>query len=612
MASFYVIRGKDNGQHFPIRGAVATIGREAINQIRLRDTEVSRSHARIIRTPSAGHEIEDAGSSNGTFVNSRRVSRKELQSGDRVQVGRTLMIYTGGPEPHSSRSQAAVELGLEHQPADLSQIRSSMGSLHVTVDELLSKRSDSRHELALETVEQSPQHPSSASEPSDLNPALEDSSAQQPSDLEIVYQVGQAISRTGDLSELLNQVLDIIFQWIKCDRACILMLDDVSGQLRPTYSRDRKLETTGGSQTRRQSISRTILDHVVATQEGVLTSNAQEDSRWENVASIANCGVHEAICVPMLGRYGLVGALYVDTQMSAGSYAERQGKCLFDEQHLKLMVAIGGQAALAIEDTQFYHAMLQSERLAAMGQTIANLSHHVKNILQGVRGGSYLVDDGLKKDNLEVVRKGWRIVERNQERISNLVMDMLSFSKEREPEFQRSDLRLLIDDVIDLMSNRATEHAVDLVWNRPAQDVAVDFDSESLHRAVLNVLTNAIDAVSQFDRIGTERGRVSVSVGLAPENNSAIIEVADNGPGIAEEDMGKIFAPFESNKGARGTGLGLPVSQKILREHGGTISVTSQIGDGTRFRLSWPAHRDRAGEFHSRTSGDDLANQATL
>ena len=108
----------------------------------------------------------------------------------------------------------------------------------------------------------------------------------------------------------------------------------------------------------------------------------------------------------MIGRYGLVGAIYVDTSMSAGLYAERQGRTIFEHQHLKLMLAIAGQAALAIEDTQFYLAMLQAERLAAMGQTIANLSHHVKNILQGVRGGSYLVDDGLKKQDLAVIGKG--------------------------------------------------------------------------------------------------------------------------------------------------------------------------------------------------------------
>ena len=98
------------------------------------------------------------------------------------------------------------------------------------------------------------------------------------------------------------------------------------------------------------------------------------------------------------------------------------------------MIAIGHQAALAVEDTTYYSAMVQSERLAAVGQTIATLSHHIKNILQGIRGGSYLVEMGLENDDMAVLRKGWDIVRRNQDKISSLVMDMLSFSKEREPD----------------------------------------------------------------------------------------------------------------------------------------------------------------------------------
>ena len=85
----------------------------------------------------------------------------------------------------------------------------------------------------------------------------------------------------------------------------------------------------------------------------------------------------------------------------------------FNEEHLKLMVAIGHQAALAVEDTSYYSAMVQAERLAAMGQTIATLSHHIKNILQGIRGGSYLIEEGLKGDDPDVVRK--RLADRRKE-----------------------------------------------------------------------------------------------------------------------------------------------------------------------------------------------------
>jgi signal transduction histidine kinase len=256
----------------------------------------------------------------------------------------------------------------------------------------------------------------------------------------------------------------------------------------------------------------------------------------------------------------------------------------FNDEHLKLMVAIAHQAALAVEDTSYYSAMVQAERLAAMGQTIATLSHHVKNILQGIRGGSFLIDEGLKRDDNEAVRRGWRIVEKNQEKISSLVMDMLAFSKPREPEPIGSDWNELAADVVELMQSRAKEANVELAF-KPAADIPeLIFDPELLHRAVLNVVTNAIDACEKI-----EPGRVTVSTQYSPETQRVSIVVLDNGEGIAPDDIKKIFSVFESRKGARGTGLGLPVSQKIIREHGGEIQVSSTLGAGSRFTLEIPA-----------------------
>src|SRR5206468_9336591 len=121
----------------------------------------------------------------------------------------------------------------------------------------------------------------------------------------------------------------------------------------------------------------------------------------------------------------------------------------FREEHLKLMVAIGHQAALAVEDTMYYSAMVQAERLAAVGQTIAMLSHHIKNILQGVRGGSYLIEMGLADHDENIVQKGWKIVDKNQNKISTMVMDMLTFSKEREPDLGPAQLNDVVGDVVE-------------------------------------------------------------------------------------------------------------------------------------------------------------------
>ena len=218
-----------------------------------------------------------------------------------------------------------------------------------------------------------------------------------------------------------------------------------------------------------------------------------------------------------------------------------------------------------------------------MGQTIAMLSHHIKNILQGVRGGSFLIDMGLREHIEEHVRKGWAIVEKNQNKIYQLVMDMLAFSKERQPVMQTASLNQTVGEVCELMQARAGECKVRFEVRLNESLPTATFDAEGIDRAVLNVVTNAIDAVE-----GTEMGHVIVETGHEPTSDLVFVSVTDNGPGIPQDQLAKIFNIFESTKGARGTGLGLAVSQKILREHGGDIAVETKPGFGCRFVLNWP------------------------
>src|SRR4051794_6569322 len=224
------------------------------------------------------------------------------------------------------------------------------------------------------------------------------------------------------------------------------------------------------------SISRTIVDHVLEQGQGVITSDAPGDKRFGPAQSIVDFGIREAICVPVQGRHVTLGVIYADIQ-SGSEILFQKDKTLpapsrgkFSQDHLMLMVAIGHQAGLAIENTEFYKAKVQAERLAAVGQTIATLSHHIKNILQGIRGGSYLIEMGLKDSDDGIIRRGWGIVEKNQAKIYNMVMDMLSFSKDREPALEPADLNETVADVVELMQSRAAELGVALAW-APAADL---------------------------------------------------------------------------------------------------------------------------------------------
>jgi signal transduction histidine kinase len=330
-------------------------------------------------------------------------------------------------------------------------------------------------------------------------------------------------------------------------------------------------------------ISTTIVNYVIHSGEGVWTSDAQHDNRFETGNSIVQAGIREAMCVPMHGRYELMGVIYVDITTSSDELLAGGRPRHFSEELLALLLAIGRQSAMAVENFRYQQALVTAERLAAVGQAIASLSHDVKNILQGIRGGSYLIDMGLNNKQEDLIRRGWTIVERNQERIYNLVMDMLTFSKERQPKLAQADLNQIVSDVAELLRGRAGDAHVSVETELAADLPASFFDADGILRAVLNVGANAVDAVESSDQ-----GRVLLTTAFDPQEDEVLVTVVDNGPGIPEDELSKVFDLFESSKGSRGTGLGLAVSQKIMFEHGGGISVTCPREGGCCFELRWP------------------------
>ena len=544
MASLLVVRGANVGTHYLIRQAKQRIGRDIHCEIHLDDTETSRTHAEI-QFVDGNYMLRDLDSSNGTFVNGTRIVEHQLLVGDRIQIGRQLMLFKLVIHPASKEDGVDI---VNSSNSDSSQIVGRVGLER----QLLEETDDWTSYIRSESVAQAKSH------------------------WEIMYRTSLAVSRTLDIDQLLHQILELIFQWVQCDRGCIMLTDQDSGELRPKARRNRN--SRGSSN--RITISRTILDYVCKKEEGVLTNDACEDDRWNGSASISSSGIREAICVPMKGRYGNVGVIYIDTSVSTGRFAHENSR-IFTEEHLKMLVAIGHQAALAIEDTNYYQSLVHAERLAVMGQTIATLSHHIKNIVQGLKGGGYLVNQAIQNQDWNVVGKGWGICNRNHERIETLVMDMLTMSKDRRPNLVLTDLRSVITEVVDLSNTRAAEKSVKLSWLAPESPIELPVESEAIHRAILNLVCNAIDAC-------VDKPEAHVDIQLESNSERVRIRVQDNGVGIAADDLGRIFSMFESSKGSRGTGLGLPVSLKIAKEHGGTIEVRSEIGSGTVFEFILP------------------------
>lgn len=536
MPQLTVLEGPDTGRTFDLIDETVVVGRLSTNPVVLADVRVSRRHFELHLT-SLVVRLLDLGSGNGTRVNGLAVQSADLRTGDRISAGDTVLEFRGDIPDHPDHTRIVVRAQTDFP-------------------------SEVRHRLEADEGSQILSSP-------DL--VVSDWLRSRLASLTVMYEAANAVSEILDVDELLGRIVELVLRTTDADHGCVLEADADTGQLTPKAVRSR----AGGELV----VSRSVAEHVLKERQGVLIADATEDDRFRAGASIARHRIREVICVPMKGRHGTVGVLFLDTLAPTVTDAPPK----FTEDHLKLAAAVAHQAALAVEETRYYQALIQAERLAAVGQTIAGLSHHIKNIMQGVRFGGDMVRLGLDGDDRELLTKGWRMVEKNQARIDELILDMLSFSKEREPLKELTDLASLASDVMEVVRGRADDSGVSL--NLTTADMPpVACDADGIHRALLNVVSNAVDAVADRDN-----PRVDVSVGTA--DGFAEIRVRDNGPGILPEKREEIFKPFVSSKGSRGTGLGLPVSRKTLREHGGDVQVEGDES-GAVFVLRIPLAAD--------------------
>jgi signal transduction histidine kinase len=533
VASIQVIQGPDKGRSYELTDRQQLIGRLETD-VELSDGTISRKHARIAAENGAW-TLEDLGSANGTFLNGQRLkSRAELHRGDQIRCGNTLLVF-GGDRP----GQGQVDVDEEGNLVD--------AAIVATVP---------------------------SNEDSVVIPTPE-AGAEAIGTLRILYDLISEISAIFNVDQLLERVLDKVFDVLKPDRGYVLLIDE-AGKLTLKCSR-----TGDGAEDGRAPISRTIINEIISNEVGVLSSNAMADKRFAAGKSVHNFGIRSTICAPIKGRERVLGVIHVDSSVSDKTYSTEQ---------LRLLTAIGYQAGLAIENVRLHESAVQSERLAAVGETVAFLSHHIKNLLQALSAGIDVVEMGLAKDNLDRAKNAWPLVERNLGRINDLILNMLQFSKTREPLLEHVNVNFVLTECMDLLTPKADERDV-AIMNELDDVPPIAADSSGLHQAFLNLMHNALDAVGDATGVLTVRSRYDSA------SRCVIVQVIDNGSGIEPGELERIFTPFWSNKGQKGTGLGLAVAQKVIREHRGEIDLDSTPGEGTIFTITLPARRvGEAGE----------------
>ena len=230
--------------------------------------------------------------------------------------------------------------------------------------------------------------------------------------------------------------------------------------------------------------------------------------------------------------------------------------------------------------------LLEAERLAAVGQTVTDLSHAIKNIAGGLKGGAFVLEKGIELNHQEYLMQGWEMIKGNVDKITNLSLDLLNYAKGTEPKYQLADPNKPAREVVHLIAPLAKEQGIDMRVDLGRGLGKISFDPELIHRCLLNLVTNAIDAC-RTENSDHEKKKICVR---SRKTHGWGVEyvVTDNGNGMDSEVKKEIFQRFFSTKGSAGTGIGLMATKKIVDAHRGEISVQSEVNKGSEFVIRIP------------------------
>jgi len=231
--------------------------------------------------------------------------------------------------------------------------------------------------------------------------------------------------------------------------------------------------------------------------------------------------------------------------------------------------------------------LLEAERMAAVGQTVAELSHTIKNIANSLKGSIFVLGKGVELDEKEYILEGWRMVESNVEKIKNLSLDLLHFGKYAKVQLSRCDPNRPAEEVLQLMAAKARDDGVRLEAELSPDLATVRMDPDGIQRCLMNLIGNAIDACRD-NTAGAHDMRVALRT-VAVKAGGVEYQVVDNGCGMDDDLQQRLFQSFFSTKGTEGTGIGLMMTKRIVDQHQGTVEVKSRPGEGTTMTIRLPA-----------------------
>jgi len=225
--------------------------------------------------------------------------------------------------------------------------------------------------------------------------------------------------------------------------------------------------------------------------------------------------------------------------------------------------------------------LVRTERLAQLGALLAGFAHEIRNPLSTIGLNLQLVKEDIAEGDTPRDKRAYKrldVVEKEVRRLQGMLDGFLSFARRPELDLQPTDINGLLRRVVEFCEPEMDQAGVSLKFYPGQGLLTVQADGDLLRAALVNLLRNALDACEPGDEVLVSSQRV---------DDQLIVQVTDTGQGMAPEVLEQVFRPYFSTKKG-GTGLGLPTTRRIVQEHGGTLTVTSEESKGTQFSMTLP------------------------
>jgi two-component system NtrC family sensor kinase len=384
-----------------------------------------------------------------------------------------------------------------------------------------------------------------------------------------------------DLETLSSSLVKTVGRALGVEKASLYLLDEVNG----SYNLNGKIGLKAD-----QYLEITLLrdDFVIRRlqhrREGVVKEElemARDDAAAQSTAErMGQLGAE--ISVPIVSKEKLIGVL---------NLGHKESNEIYSTEDIELLSTLANQAAIAIENARLYQNLKHSQdtlrradRLSSLGLLTAGLAHEIRNPLVAIRTFTQLLPE--RYDDAEF-REGFQgLALKEVDRICGLITDLLSFARPSRPNVAEENINQVVDGIARILETEAKEKGVEIVRDFAGELPKVWIDREQMKQVFMNLILNAIQAMK-------EGGLIYVFTRPNSKNEAGDpgqfvqVEIRDNGVGIPEENLDHIFDPFFTSKD-EGSGLGLSISHQIVQEHGGYVTVESNIGTGTSFFINLP------------------------